>query len=384
MQLFVDTEFFIWLIFLSIPAFILGLMEKPIHIYGFFVSVFFIIMSMGGTTKALLYMILYIMFEHVLAVIYTGVRERYGRKAGVYYLFLLLSISPLVTYKVTSVTGNGILGFLGISYMTFKSAQVIIEIYDGQIKEISPFSYIYMMIFFPVVTSGPIDRSRRFDSDINNPLPRSQYLELAGKGLFKILLGVLYKVIIAKIFYQLMTWYGMDISLKSGIIYMYTYGLYLFFDFAGYSLMAVGSSYIFGIKTPDNFNKPFLSCDIKEFWDRWHITLSHWFRDYIFSRVTMGLMKTKKIRSRLSIACIAFFVNMGIMGLWHGLTSYYIAYGLYHATLLSITEVYQKKSKFHKAHKKDNWYRIISWFTTMNLVFFGFFIFSGRIMKFLP
>ena len=69
--------------------------------------------------------------------------------------------------------------------------------------------------------------------------------------------------------------------------YAYAYGLYMFFDFAGYSLMAVGVSQFLGIRTPANFDKPFLSKDIKDFWDRWHISLSHWFRDFLFSRFVM-------------------------------------------------------------------------------------------------
>ena len=74
---------------------------------------------------------------------------------------------------------------------------------------------------------------------------------------------------------------------------------------------------------------------------------------------------------------------MGLMGIWHGTEPYYIAYGLYHGMLLSVTEVYQKKSKFHKKHKKEKWYRFVSGVITFNLVMFGFFIFSGRIMKFI-
>ena len=165
---------------------------------------------------------------------------------------------------------------------------------------------------------------------------------------------------------------------------MYSYGFYLFFDFAGYSLMAVGYSYLFGVRTPDNFNKPFLSVDIIDFWDRWHITLSHWFRDFVFSRITMDLMRSRKFKSRLTIAVIAFMLNMGLMGIWHGTEPYYIIYGLYHGVLLSLTEIYHKKSKFHKRNKKKKWYRLTTGFITFQLVMIGFFIFSGRIMIYLP
>lgn len=155
----------------------------------------------------------------------------------------------------------------------------------------------------------------------------------------------------------------------------------MFFDFAGYSLMAVGASYFLGIRTPDNFNKPFISKDIKEFWDRWHITLSHWFRDFIFSRFMMKAIKKKWFKTRLRGAAAGFLVNMIIMGAWHGLTPSYLTYGLYHGALLAVTEVYQKKSRFYKTNKKKKWFQFFSWFVTFQMVMFGFLIFSGRLMK---
>lgn len=157
----------------------------------------------------------------------------------------------------------------------------------------------------------------------------------------------------------------------------------MFFDFAGYSLMAIGTSYILGIKTPENFNKPFISKDIKEFWDRWHITLSHWFRDFVFSRFVMKCIKKKWFSTKLQRASVGFIVNMLIMGVWHGITPYYILYGLYHGILLAVTETYQKKSKFYKKNKKKKWYQVLSWFITINLVMFGFLIFSGRFTEYI-
>ena len=124
-----------------------------------------------------------------------------------------------------------------------------------------------------------------------------------------------------------------------------------------------------------------LTRDIREFWDRWHITLSHWFRDFIFTRFVMYSSKKKWFSTRLQRACAGFFVDMGIMGLWHGITPSYILYGLYHGLLLAATETYQKKSKFYKKHKNKTWYQVVSWAVTMQLVFFGFFLFSGKLME---
>lgn len=155
----------------------------------------------------------------------------------------------------------------------------------------------------------------------------------------------------------------------------------MFFDFAGYSSMAVGTSYLLGIRTPDNFNRPFLSADMKDFWNRWHITLSSWFRDFIFTRFMVDSARKKRFKSRLNGAAVGLIFNMTIMGIWHGLEPHYIIYGVYHGLILAVTEIYQKKSKFYRNHKDKGWYRFGSWFLTLNFVMFGFLIFSGHVSK---
>lgn len=131
----------------------------------------------------------------------------------------------------------------------------------------------------------------------------------------------------------------------------YTYGLYLFFDFAGYSSMAVGTAYILGIRLPDNFRQPFISLDMKDFWNRWHISLSTWFRDFIFNRFMMKALKDKWFSDRIYAASAGYVVNMFIMGLWHGLEAHYIEYGLYHGVVLAVTEIYQKNQNFIKGQR---------------------------------
>ena len=145
--------------------------------------------------------------------------------------------------------------------------------------------------------------------------------------------------------------------------------------------MAVGSSNILGVKTPLNFNKPFLSIDIKDFWNRWHITLSIWLRDFVFSRIFISATKKKIFKTRLNTAVYAYMINMTLMGLWHGLTFSYITYGIYHGILMSCFEYYQKKAKFYKKNRNKKWYKIVSWFITLNLIAIGLFIFSGEAEK---
>ncbi len=180
------------------------------------------------------------------------------------------------------------------------------------------------LLFFPCLSSGPIDRSRRFNEDLYNVRPKEDYLNLVGDGLFRIVLGMVHKFVLAAAFIRA-HYLGNPITgtdwTGSTFAYMYCYGFYLFFDFAGYSLMAIGMGYIFGIVTPDNFKKPFISVDIKDFWDRWHITLSHWFRDFVFSRFHDGLYKRQVVQNKLTGAGIGFMINMTLMGVWHGLTA---------------------------------------------------------------
>jgi len=378
MGLFSDAGFFAAAGALTVPAVILGIKEKPIGMYGLAVTLFFVIMASKAQPISLIYMGLYCVLEYGLVRGMIPAVKRFGRNGYLYWGFILMSLAPLIVYKLTGVAGHSVFGFMGISYMTFKSVQMIIEIYDGLIDSVRPVEFVYFMLFFPCILSGPIDRSRRFHEDYITVRKKQDYLDMVGTGMYKFMLGAVFKFAAGSGVYQAMLWLGMKNTLGSAIIYMYTYGCYLYFDFAGYSLMAVGLSYMYGIKAPDNFNKPFLSTDMKDFWDRWHISLSHWFRDFIFSRLMMRSIKGKWFKSKLTAASFGFIVNMGVMGVWHGLDIHFIMYGLYHGVLLSLTEIYQKKSKFHKKHKKERWYLGVSWFITFNLVMFGFFIFSGR------
>lgn len=383
MSFFGDLQFFICLIILLIPAIFLGVMEKSLKGYRLLSSLIFIFLVIGSDKKQLLFWGIFFLIEFLTVSIYLKLRKKYGRNNNIYTLFLVISIIPLVLCKLSGILPFHLFQILGISYVTFRTAQIIIEIFDGVINEINFLEFTGFLIFFPSISSGPIDRSRRFSEDWNKVYKRNEYINLLGDGIEKILIGILYKFVLAAIFYKIEESFIESYSFLSMLFYGYSYGFYMFFDFAGYSLMAIGTSYILGIKIPENFNKPFISKDIKEFWDRWHITLSHWFRDFVFSRFVMKCIKKKWFSTKLQRASVGFIVNMLIMGVWHGITPYYILYGLYHGILLAVTETYQKKSKFYKKNKKKKWYQVLSWFITLNLVMFGFLIFSGRFTEYI-
>ena len=378
MNYFEGNEFFLLLLVVLLIGFVLNYFGKRKDYYILSLSILFAGAIYGKSKTMVVYLLAFIIYQYVLVFIAQRMDSKRLKP------LVMLSILPLVVNKVFAITQLHLLAFIGISYMSFKTIQIMLEISDGLIKEkITVKDYLQFLLFFPTVSAGPIDRSRRFLKEINEVMPRKEYLELAGDGVYRIVLGLLYKIVLSTYVYQMLLALNNTGTVVYSIKYMYLYTLYLFFDFAGYSLMAVGSSNILGIQTPMNFNKPFLSVDIKDFWTRWHITLSTWLRDFVFSRVLMQVIRKKWFKNRLHNATYAYIINMLVMGFWHGLSVSYIVYGFYHGVLMAGFEVYQKKSNFYKKNKNKNWYKLLSWFVTMNLVMIGFFIFSGEPYKIL-
>ena len=378
MNYFEGNEFFLLLFVVLLIGFVVNFFEKRKDYYILTLSLLFAGAIYGKSRAMIVYLLAFVIYQYFLVFLAQRIEVKRLKP------LICLSILPLVINKVFALTSLHLLAFIGISYMSFKTIQIVLEISDGLIKEkISVKDYLQFLLFFPTVSAGPIDRSRRFLKEINDVMPRKEYLELAGDGVYRIVLGLFYKVVLSTYVYQILLALSNTGTVVYSIKYMYLYTLYLFFDFAGYSLMAVGSSNILGIQTPMNFNKPFLSVDIKDFWTRWHITLSTWLRDFVFSRVLMQVIRKKWFKNRLHNATYAYMVNMLVMGFWHGLSVSYIVYGFYHGVLMAGFEVYQKKSSFYKKNKNKNWYKLLSWFVTMNLVMIGFFIFSGEPYKIL-
>lgn len=385
MSFFGSIQFFLLLVLIFIPAVALGFWGKSLRGYRTAVSVLVIGLVMWPDKEKLLYLVAFYLLEFLLVRMYLHLRLAQGEKrsAAVYRIFLAVSILPLVLCKISEMEGGislGLFQFLGISYLTFRVAQMIIEIYDGIIKEVRWLDFTDFLLLFTTFSCGPIDRSRRYMKEGQTRYTRDEYLELLGEGLLKLLIGVIYKFILAALMHKGVVFFQGAESFAEFAGYSYCYGIYMFFDFAGYSAMAIGASYILGIKVPENFNKPFISIDMKDFWNRWHMSLSFWFRDFIFSRFMMLAIRGKWFASRLTGASIGFIINMLVMGAWHGLAPNYILYGLYHGVLLALTEIYQKKSGFYKKNKKKTWYKGISWFITLNMVMFGFLLFSGELI----
>ncbi len=303
-----------------------------------------------------------------------------GAPAWRFRLALGLALAPLVAVKLAPVLAPASrLGFLGVSYVSFRALDVLLGVRDGLVKAIPAGSYAAFVFFFPTISAGPIDRYRRFLRDYDAPRSRAQLLGDLDTAVWQLHVGLLLKFILAALVQQ----YWMDPAAKlhgwpATVSYMYAYSAYLFFDFAGYSSIALAVSYACGIRVVDNFNRPWLATSIQDFWNRWHISLSTWFRDQIYMRFLLANSKGGWIRNRHWAAAAGFGVTFLLMGLWHGVAWHYVLYGLYHAALLSVHQAAGKWLKARPFSATRGW-RVASWFVTFNLVCFGFLLFSGHL-----
>lgn len=381
---YATIEYFAILIVLLLPIIIAGLMGKRLPIYNAFITLVFIYFMFSEDQIQAYAFIGFVFWQLALVRLYFNYRQKHNH-GGIFVLAVILAILPLFLVKVQPLLSDhtSLFGFLGISYLTFKAVQMVMEIRDRLIREYNAWDYLNFLIFFPTLSSGPIDRFRRFKKDSEAPLDREKYLAMLNRGIFLIFLGFLYKFIIAYLIQNHiinpleLTFVRNSYLFEKLLIYMYSYSMYLFFDFAGYSAFAVGVSYIMGIQTPMNFNKPFASRNIKEFWNRWHMTLSFWFRDYIFMRLVFWLTKKKWIKNKYTVSYIGYAVNFLIMGAWHGLYWYYIVYGLYQAVLFIGFDLFERWNKKHKIYPKNKVTYVIGVVITFHFVCFGFLIFSG-------
>jgi D-alanyl-lipoteichoic acid acyltransferase DltB (MBOAT superfamily) len=245
-----------------------------------------------------------------------------------YYDFFALSFSALllnIGIKASPLLLHWILP-VGISFYTFHGLSYVIDIYKSRIKaERNPIDYALFVSYFPLLVAGPIERATHLLPQVKEK--RTFNFQQAKEGFYMIIWGLLKKVVIADtcatyanaIFdhYQSMN----ALSLLLGAVY---FAFQIYGDFSGYSDMAIGVSKLFGLELLRNFNHPYFSRDIAEFWRRWHISLSSWFRDYVY--IPLGGSHGTKMKQIRNV-----FVIFLLSGFWHGANWTYIAWGFINA-----------------------------------------------------
>ena len=390
-----NPQYFLYVITAILPIFIGLFFKKRFGWYEILVSLFFIVtMLTGGKANQLAALGIYLVWQMVLVLFYKHYRKIRDGK-WIFYLVSLLSLLPIIFVKVQpAINGTqSLLGFVGISYLTFRSVGIIIELRDGVIKDLKMWEYLRFLLFMPTFSSGPIDRFKRFNENYQTIPERDELMDMLAETVRYIMWGFLYKFILAHILGEILLPPLKNLALQEGggfnyyvVAVMYTFGLELFFDFAGYSMFAIAISNLMGIRSPINFNKPFLSRDLKEFWNRWHMSLSFWFRDFVFMRMVMVMTRKKLFKNRNVTSSVAYILNMLLMGFWHGITWFYIAYGLFHGVGLVINDAWVRKKKtLNKERKKagqaplpeNRWVQLLGMVITFHVVMISFLIFSG-------
>jgi membrane protein involved in D-alanine export len=386
---YADFQFFaILLLYIVIPTIVVRLCLRFSQAWILLATLFMLFVQFHGRLSfgpyyefaTIGYVAAYAAFEYGVARLYLLSRRRSTGNAP-YAAALILALAPLILAKfLPRVAPKYEFGFLGISYVTFRAVDVVFSIHDKVITELSLRQYLAFILFFPTVSSGPIDRYRRFANDWKSYPTRAQFLVDLDGAVHRVFTGFLYKFIAAKLIndYWLVPaekgTNAMDV-----LSYMYAYSFYLFFDFAGYSMFAIAFSYLLGIHTPENFDRPFLAPNIRDFWNRWHMTLSFWLRDHVYMRFVLAAGKGKWFQGRYTASHIGFLLSFGLMGLWHGIEPHYLVYGFYHAFLLIGYDVFARWNKQRQLWRQGLAWRVAGILVTFHIVAFGFLIFSGHL-----
>ena len=277
--------------------------------------------------------------------------EGYWKRKGLVVLSLSVNLGLLAYFKYTNFLGGVIASLMGgeftaldiflpvgISFFTFQSLSYTIDVYRKDIKPLtSLLDYAFYVSFFPQLVAGPIVRARDFIPQIRKPLFVSQ--EMFGRGIFLIFSGLFKKAIISdyisvnfveRIFDNPTLYSGVE-----NLMGVYGYALQIYCDFSGYSDMAIGIALLLGFHFNLNFNSPYKSASITEFWRRWHISLSSWLRDYLY--ISLGGNRRGKVRTYFNL-----FITMVLGGLWHGASWLFVIWGAWHGVLLIVHKVYRR------------------------------------------
>lgn len=220
---------------------------------------------------------------------------------------------------------------LGISFHTFQSMSYVVDVYRGEQPVITGFiDYALFVSFFPQLVAGPIVRAKEFFADYFNwAAPTGEEWQ---RGCFLILTGYAKKLIFADQFALLADRYFGNPALLPGFFPAWTgtiaFALQIFFDFSGYTDIAIGIALLFGFHFPENFRRPYLSASVTEFWRRWHMTLSAWLRDYVY--IPLGGNRRARVRTGVNL-----LLTMLLGGLWHGASWNFVIWGGYHGAALA-------------------------------------------------
>ena len=302
-------------------------------------------------------------------------------------LFFLLKtpfLAEAVSTGLRSLTGQSTSAvsaldfrWLGFSYLAFRLIHTLRDRQSGRLPAVSFAEYLIYAIFFPAFSSGPIDRLERFIKDLRSPVP----LDTAesAEAIRRLVIGLFKKFVLA----DTLAIIALNPQIAAQIIrpgwlwvMLYAYALQIYFDFSGYTDIALATARILGIRLPENFNNPYSRTNLTLFWNNWHMTLTQWVRAYFFNPLTRWLRVKKPTLSPLVVMAIGQIGTMLLIGLWHGITWNFIIWGLWHGIGLFLQNRWSEWAKRSPLGQwESTWGKRLSgfsgWFLTFHYVAFG-------------
>ena len=251
-----------------------------------------------------------------------------------YYNFFIDSITDLLHINFLSDVKINTIIPIGISFYIFQTITYCVDIHKGKIEPSNFIDFALFVAFFPKLIVGPISTAAQFLPQLKMNIKLTKENFLFGSRLFligwfkKVLLANSLTIFVDEVFGNIAVFDA--VTMISAVL---AYSFQIYYDFSGYSDMAIGIARILGISLPDNFNYPYKSRNITEFWRRWHISLSTWIRDYLY--IPLGGNRLGKIRAYINI-----FITMGLCGLWHGAGVNFIIWGMMHGSYLIVHKLY--------------------------------------------
>lgn len=263
---------------------------------------------------------------------------------------------------------------VGISFFTFQALSYTIDIYRGQLRKSRNFVIFALYIaFFPQLVAGPIVRATDFLPQCDRP-PRYDDTT-ALRGLYLILSGLFKKVIIADVLAITLVDPAFaspaDFSGFWLLVAGYAYSMQIYCDFSAYSDIAIGSAFLLGFKLPENFNRPFVSASITEFWRRWHISLSTWLRDYLY--IPLGGNRQGEWKTYRNL-----MITMLLGGLWHGASWNFVVWGLFHGFILAVERLFFGGKRLLNNEGIPRATLFLRQILTFHLVCFSFMLFRAQ------
>jgi alginate O-acetyltransferase complex protein AlgI len=287
--------------------------------------------------SSLVYLVLLVVASAAVYALGLAIAKSDGERTKQAYMAIGVAVivGVIVAFKAAGAW-HGLLLPLGVSYYSFKLISYLIEVYwDDEAVERDPAVFFLFPAFFPQIVSGPIQRPEPFFAQMREVMGRTPDADQLEMGCRLILGGLMMKLLVGDrlaAFIDLVDTSHADYSRSIMVTTVACYLLQLYADFAGYTNIALGVGRLFGIEGPPNFRAPFTAVNVQEFWRRWHMSLTSWVTDYLFTPLSMSLRGLGQLGL---VLCI--MLNMLIIGLWHGLTLNFLVFGVLQGVLVSVT-----------------------------------------------